>query len=624
MDAIGRMTTEDSRNTGQQDSSKEKGITNEEEDKTSNALVDLPATALNGITSLFAAATRPSSPVKHQQAIRGTEASGFKGFATYLRSLSASTSSVDSFSDASLLPGKPDKTDALLVPDALMRPESVDDSSEDAFLLARLHSRQKSLDGSQPIINKVDWFSADQWQSRFLNIKQSVLGTSTTSDSITNSNDSSSIDWDFWGAVINDYDGQLRKQPRQFTRRLHKGIPAPVRGLMWQLMADSKSEYLEQDYIELLSRNSRHEKIIQRDLARTFPKHEYFKTKDGIGQKALMNVLKAYSIFDQEIGYCQGIAFIVGPLLLNMPEEQVFCVLVKLMQDYGFRDLFSPKMIGLQLRNYQFDKLIEQQFPLVFKHLTNQDIKSTMYASQWFMTLFAYRFPLDMVFRIMDIVLAEGSDSVLRFSVALIKHNQDKIMSLDFEPLLEFLKVGLFDMYIDNIDQLVQDAAAIRVSKSKLSGWAAEFHEMMRKQSPDLIEAEQAKEDYRKLMDAFRRLEVQHELLNRDHIDTVSQLLHMEEQHDSDMTKLEELDEQLTGLRMVVANDRKHAEDAVQKEMDSLAVKNADLTRTNAALQDEVIELSQILADTKMRLATAESEKDDLKRQVKRGFNFFC
>jgi hypothetical protein len=70
-----------------------------------------------------------------------------------------------------------------------------------------------------------------------------------------------------------------------------------------------------------------------------------------------------------------------------MPEEQAFCVLVRLMFDYNFRDLYSPKMIGLQIRNYQFDKLVQEQFPQVHQHLETQDIRSTMYASQWYFGL---------------------------------------------------------------------------------------------------------------------------------------------------------------------------------------------------------------------------------------------
>lgn len=74
-------------------------------------------------------------------------------------------------------------------------------------------------------------------------------------------------------------------------------------------------------------------------------------------------------------------------ILTQMPEEQAFCVTVRLMNDYNFRPLYTPKMIGLQLRNYQFDKLILEQLPDVYAHLKKQDIESSMYASQWFTVL---------------------------------------------------------------------------------------------------------------------------------------------------------------------------------------------------------------------------------------------
>ncbi len=38
-------------------------------------------------------------------------------------------------------------------------------------------------------------------------------------------------------------------------------------------------------------------------------------------QQALFNVLKAYSVLDKELGYCQSMSFIVAILLLYMPEH---------------------------------------------------------------------------------------------------------------------------------------------------------------------------------------------------------------------------------------------------------------------------------------------------------------
>lgn len=51
---------------------------------------------------------------------------------------------------------------------------------------------------------------------------------------------------------------------------------------------------------------------------RTFPAHPYYMQTLGPGQLALFNVLKAYSLLDQEVGYCQGLSFVGGILLLHV------------------------------------------------------------------------------------------------------------------------------------------------------------------------------------------------------------------------------------------------------------------------------------------------------------------
>ena len=66
------------------------------------------------------------------------------------------------------------------------------------------------------------------------------------------------------------------------------------------------------------------------DLCRTFPKHRQFRESlaQSSGQKSLYNVLKAYCLLDNEVGYCQGLSFVVGLILIYLPaEEDAFAVL---------------------------------------------------------------------------------------------------------------------------------------------------------------------------------------------------------------------------------------------------------------------------------------------------------
>ncbi|KAG5724196.1 GTPase-activating protein GYP5 [Termitomyces sp. T112] len=104
------------------------------------------------------------------------------------------------------------------------------------------------------------------------------------------------IDWDFWGAVISDYQGFAAERPEELASAIARGIPDTLRGMMWQHMAASKDPELEDVYLKLLKEVSTHEKSITRDLGRTFPHHDFFNDGQGIGQENLFNVLKAYSL----------------------------------------------------------------------------------------------------------------------------------------------------------------------------------------------------------------------------------------------------------------------------------------------------------------------------------------
>lgn len=222
------------------------------------------------------------------------------------------------------------------------------------------------------------------------NLRTEVLASPSNSEikeeTVTEELEDDSIDWDFWGSVMNNYQLVAQTRPSELSLAIQAGIPAALRGMMWQLMSSSKDEEMEIIYAYYLKQTTSHEKSIRRDLSRTFPEQDYFKEGKGIGQENLFNVIKAYSLFDEEVGYCQGMQFIVGPLLLNMPDEEAFSTFVRLMKSYDLRGHFTPNMPSLQLRLFQFDCLLEEILPLLYKHLVRLGITSSTYASQWFMT----------------------------------------------------------------------------------------------------------------------------------------------------------------------------------------------------------------------------------------------
>lgn len=94
-------------------------------------------------------------------------------------------------------------------------------------------------------------------------------------------------------------------------------------------------------------------------------------------------------------------------MILKIPEEQAFVLLCRLMEDrrYALRELYKANFENLQLKFYQLTCLIEENLPNLAAHFTDLNIQSHMFASQWFLTIFTAKFPLYLVFRIMDLFL---------------------------------------------------------------------------------------------------------------------------------------------------------------------------------------------------------------------------
>ena len=49
---------------------------------------------------------------------------------------------------------------------------------------------------------------------------------------------------------------------------------------------------MKEMYVDYLKQKSPSERMIRRDIARTFPEHDFFKEKNGVGQESLFNVMK--------------------------------------------------------------------------------------------------------------------------------------------------------------------------------------------------------------------------------------------------------------------------------------------------------------------------------------------
>ncbi|USP81635.1 uncharacterized protein yc1106_08909 [Curvularia clavata] len=295
---------------------------------------------------------------------------------------------------------------------------------------------------------------------------------------------------EFWAALVRDYPQTVQRLPTLCLNKIRGGIPAPLRGVVWQSAAGSREKLIEDQYDTLCGESSPYENLINKDLGRSFPGVDMFKDADGEGQKMLGRVLKCFSLYDHKIGYCQGLGFLVGPLLMQMGDKEAFCVLVRLMEDYDLRSCFLPDLSGLHLRIFQFQQLLHHHMPELAQHLDDLGIGSA-YLSQWFLSFFAVTCPLPMLFRIYDVLFAEGaSETIMRVALALMKRNEQKLLSLtEFEDAMQLL-LGrqLWDPYGRNAgsaDELVADFVGFTndVTRERLQGLEQQYKEAQDKET---------------------------------------------------------------------------------------------------------------------------------------------
>jgi hypothetical protein len=125
---------------------------------------------------------------------------------------------------------------------------------------------------------------------------------------------------EFWNEfLLYDPTAQIMKMPHLIIAKTRAAsIPPHLRAQVWcKLCGAENIDKITLLYDDLKTQTSNSEKIIERDIGRTFPHSEMFKEDGGPGQQMLFRVLKAYSLYDSEVGYCQGLSFCVGPLLMQ-------------------------------------------------------------------------------------------------------------------------------------------------------------------------------------------------------------------------------------------------------------------------------------------------------------------
>ncbi|XP_008015848.3 TBC1 domain family member 1 isoform X2 [Chlorocebus sabaeus] len=303
-----------------------------------------------------------------------------------------------------------------------------------------------------------------------------------------------------------------------------QGVPRHHRGEIWKFLAEqfhlkhqfpSKQQPKDVPYKELLKQLTSQQHAILIDLGRTFPTHPYFSAQLGAGQLSLYNILKAYSLLDQEVGYCQGLSFVAGILLLHMSEEEAFKMLKFLMFDMGLRKQYRPDMIILQIQMYQLSRLLHDYHRDLYNHLEEHEIGPSLYAAPWFLTMFASQFPLGFVARVFDMIFLQGTEVIFKVALSLLGSHKPLILQHEnLETIVDFIKNTLPNLGLVQMEKTINQVFEMDIAK-QLQAYEVEYHVLQE----ELIDSSPLSDNQR--MD---KLEKTNSSLRKQNLDLLEQL----------------------------------------------------------------------------------------------------
>lgn len=156
----------------------------------------------------------------------------------------------------------------------------------------------------------------------------------------------------------------------KLKRYIRKGIPGPYRADVWMKIsgADEAKQRNPNLYRSLLNIEHFNKEIcdsISIDLPRTFPDNIHFDAK----KERLFNILCAYAHHNRDVGYCQGLNYIAGLLLIVTDDEEKSFWLLKHIVENIVPQYHSHNMANLLRDLAVFRELVIRRVPAVNRHV---------------------------------------------------------------------------------------------------------------------------------------------------------------------------------------------------------------------------------------------------------------
>ncbi|KAJ2771548.1 GTPase-activating protein, partial [Coemansia nantahalensis] len=233
-----------------------------------------------------------------------------------------------------------------------------------------------------------------------------------------------------------------------------------------------------------------------------------------------------------------------------------------------------------------------------------------------------------LTFRLFDVVFAEGLDCLVRVALAVLKRSQTRLLSLEFEAILQYLNDGpLFAFYSHAApDMLVRDANQITsVNARYLERLRRQYIDEMQRRMEEEDEGHRVRAENDKLHDECSRLRAALEDVTSAHDGVLSERTAAQTQLGKQRDECARLQQRVADLEEAQrqAAQEPAAAAELQADVDRLAEKNVQLTIKNQQLEDSLQDLEEALIQIKTLYADCENDRalmtkkfEDLKRAL--------
>uniref|UniRef100_A0A8C7FY51 USP6 N-terminal-like protein n=1 Tax=Oncorhynchus kisutch TaxID=8019 RepID=A0A8C7FY51_ONCKI len=261
----------------------------------------------------------------------------------------------------------------------------------------------------------------------------------------------------------------------KMVKRVYKGIPLQLRGQAWALLLDiEKVKQENSGKYETMKEQARsfstEIKQIDLDVNRTFRNNIMFMERFGVKQQALFHVLAAYSVYNTEVSYCQGMSQIAAILLMYLNEEDAFWALSQLLtnNNHTMHGFFIPGFPKLQRYQAHHEQILSKLLPKLKKHLDREQMSNGIYTTKWFLQCFIDRTPFTLTLRLWDIYILEGERILTAMAYTTLKIHKKRLLKLPLEDLREFLQEHLSSSFFLPDDVVVEQLQASMAELRKM------------------------------------------------------------------------------------------------------------------------------------------------------------